>query len=408
MTIEIEKFPKLTQERIDELGTMYRTNRSIEEGELNPDVYEIIDSTTTIINQNGELSFSLKDHKSGEETSDINHEKIVYLASVSKLAIILEFVKKAKKEGLDSIPISIDVIIDIIQRDQVFRIFERENIYEKFIEAMSLEEKEVEALKAKNNDSYVKVKAKAINRLKDHYGDSKIDFSIDEIEVLSLGLSCNEPVTVAKNYLLDKFDSIEELQKSFEEILDNAEYRITISTENGYHWVQTDANTGKLSAFLKLLHRMAEKYVDKELTPEESEVFDKMVDNPENFDFDFTHSALGQELISKGWKIVEKTGYYGSVDWVEKLAKEGYPIHMSMSTIVTLIPPDGSKPISFSHNLNTEVSFPTATEDFYGLSFPGIGITNKEYTEYILAVKAKVASQFRAECEKIVRQMLNL
>jgi len=169
------------------------------------------------------------------------------------------------------------------------------------------------------------------------------------------------------------------------------------------HWVQPDANIGYINEMAALLHSEIVKRSDGDRT-----FLSDLENNSIDFGFDFTNSKAGEILRDKGYTIYEKTGYYQSVNWVSDLAKQGFPIHMALCNIVTIVPPRGShqKIRTFYQSTNYKMPFPEGREDFGDVSF--LDVDSEEYTRKIEAAKEVAFRQYRERQEDIYRAVLQI
>jgi hypothetical protein len=106
----------------------------------------------------------------------------------------------------------------------------------------------------------------------------------------------------------------------------------------------------------------------------------------------FTCSPLGTQLQQQGWHIIEKTGYYPCVFWLENLGNI-YPMHLALSTVVSLIPPDSSEPITLYGFINVEVAPPPTSITDEASGIQTLHEWSPEYVAYALQVKAAAVQQ---------------
>jgi hypothetical protein len=221
-----------------------------------------------------------------------------------------------------------------------------------------------------------------------------------ELAYLALTLSSNSATRLVKD-----LSSTDEIRAKLAILVPR--YEMLATLENFAYWLQPAPNVGYISEFSALLSSYITKLLKDETTPEENVVIESMTNNPEDFEFDFTHSSLGQELIDKGWKIIEKTGYYPCVYWVASLAQD-WPMHMVLATVVCCYNPQTGQQLTFDHNMIIAVADPKETQEFDTpqgkLAFPNEW--GKDYASYALNVKKRFATLFRSECEAAVRARL--
>ncbi len=119
-----------------------------------------------------------------------------------------------------------------------------------------------------------------------------------------------------------------------------------------------------------------------------------------------------RKLIAKGYKIIEKTGYYPCVFWVKSLVEPPYeyPAHMVLATIVSIVPPDGidEEVITFGYHQLYAVPLPLTTDtkvvNGAEVTFPQNG---EHYTASISnTVKNRVNRPFRSQMENDIKPLL--
>lgn len=131
------------------------------------------------------------------------------------------------------------------------------------------------------------------------------------------------------------------------------------------HWLAEKPNVGDIAEHVRLIDQLGRKHQAGTLSAAEAAVVQELTNNPTDFKHDFTHTPEGQALIAKGYRILEKTGYYYVVFWIHDFVNPPYeyPPHMILATIVSIVPPAGSNEsvVSFGHQQMYAVPLPMET-----------------------------------------------
>jgi hypothetical protein len=380
-------YKQINQTRINQVTASYKANTQLESKKLSGNNFAEINRGFYQVNGSAEF----KD-RAGATT-----EQFIMLASTSKLATTVYGLSKSPAK----VRINIGIIKELLLRNPK-RILVKPDIYNPILkDKFKLTKAEINAL-ASLSAGYTAVLNKMIAK------DKKLEYflPIDELLYHDLTLSSNSAAEAIKNVGIG--DDAPPLAKAkMALLLTIPSYEYTISTANITHWRQSASNTGKLSEHANLLHRLATDYQSGKSTPIMRQLISSIKNNKQDFGFDFTNSKMGNQLRKQGWEILEKTGYYPVVFWVEDLAngnRAKYPTHMTFSTLVSLIPPTASnkQPITFSYYKNIEVVFPTEkVKDLStGLSIPNDwnALISPNYLDNYLASVKKVNSvKFRNE-----------
>lgn len=172
----------------------------------------------------------------------------------------------------------------------------------------------------------------------------------------------------------------------------SASYSMLVSTESNHHWTEYAPNVGKISEIGVLLYGLARGYVTKTANPLEVILAQSLINNKQDFGHCFTRSDKGQELISRKYVILEKTGYYPAVTWIEALARNGYPTICTVSSVFSIVSPSGIVD-TFCAFINAEVAYPWERIEEDGIVFPNEW--GESYKRYIAGVKAELNIQLR-------------
>lgn len=299
-------------------------------------------------------------------------EKPFMLASVSKVAVNVAFVRALEKTASLDTQVSIDhtTLTELFGRKPSRLISSPK--YAKLLEDYPAA-RDLATTAAINETEYIS------SDLVDAFSaliPTDIEYEIPVAELLYqvLTLSSNTANDVSKKVVAAQGTIIEtELLNIVPEYTSSP-----VLTAAMEHWRAPLSNVGPLSEHVELLHELGQKLRNDELSDGESLVIDGLINNPEDFDLDFTHSSLGKDLISQGYRIIEKTGYYPVVFWIGELNEPPfeYPPHMVLATMASIVPPEGSdeEVLSFGYYQMFAVPLPETTSVFtvdgVNLTFP--------------------------------------
>ncbi len=335
----------------------------------------------------------------------------VYLASIAKIAISSLFDQIVSKEGDTQIDLNAgSLIAELIGRKQLFVVSDNpdirkvlEVIFKNYLNSeLPTDKQELEAVLKHFEEDYYDIQSQELkpplNTALDSYS-----FSIKTLQILSLKYSANLPVNVFRQYLLKYFGSYEEYARVLGQMTKG--FSPTKSIQTAGHWVQPDANVGYLSEFLKLQHKIVSETPESELVEnmKNNEVFEEPF-------FDFTGSETAKKLIALGYSIVEKTGYYNAVGWVESLAARGLPVHLPFLSCVTIIDPTGKVVGSFAHYKAVAVRMPqdkireseSNNGEQFDLEYPNYD--SHPYQAGITEIYNKTCPVFRSEIVEVFNQ----
>lgn len=261
----------------------------------------------------------------------------------------------------------------------------------------------------KTTKKYVDVWENALRSIPDNvHKNLNFEISAKEFAYLTLGLSCNSTQATARRIIQNKYSgqfgvvNEEAIRKMYRVYAPS--FCHTHSSENNAHWIQSDANIGKLSElseFLETLYRSANSGDYIAQLSLESISRGHLVAGGKGFGHDFATTPLAKALRAQGYKIYEKTGYYPTVFWVEDLADIGP--HMSLTSIILVESPKGQvQSFSFSWNIPLPVVSESVVED--RIHFPAY--ERKPYKDKVKLVFKLAGKEFRAEMEEIIRANL--
>lgn len=373
-----------TQSQIDDTVNAYRANGVA------------VLSTTELVLDAAKTWLQIGPFVAGIKPVD---EKPIMLASAAKFGIVLALVQELQDTSTQ-VEIDLPTLLELCGRNPKHVL--ANGTYTDIRQDILGELREMADLIAKDTNipRQKELKKEIETKLSSRLGqDMKVKVSVQELLYQILSVTSNHALATARNLV----GTPEKVQQLVKKLIPH--YEAILTQENFHHWVQDSPNVGLTSEFVDLLHGLVTK---QEVSTGERMLIDSMTNNPIDFGFCFTHSELGQKLISQGWKIVEKTGYYPCVFWVRSLAKAGYPQHMVHATICSLIPPDGKEPITFGHAILTAVAPTPATQTInvggQSLVFPE---ETEAYGTYSRQVKSKVDRQFRQNLVQFVKQQLS-
>jgi hypothetical protein len=158
------------------------------------------------------------------------------------------------------------------------------------------------------------------------------------------------------------------LQKNYRTMVPS--YTMLETMEGNAHWVQEMPNTGLIHQLGEHMYGLVSRVLHGEANVYERILVNSLENNATDFKFCFTHSELGQKLISKGWQVYEKTGYYPAVSWIGGLAAKGWPVVMTMATLVTVASPLTVETTSVWAYQNVEMPLPWESIVEEGVTFP--------------------------------------
>lgn len=332
----------------------------------------------------------------GEQSLDMTSEEEFMNASVPKPTISLALARLLEQQGGLDKPVTIDIgtIAELVGREPS-RFFSNP-LYSSLLNdenLVFLVKSAVEAHKAGKIDELDRLK----RQFGEVYAELKLEIPLQELMYHALAISSNNATRIAKDLIIASGGDLNaEIQKLTPNYTPSP-----ASMANMEHWVEPRPNVGVISEHLTLLHDLGMKMKSGNLSAAEEMVVKDITNNPTNFFHCFTHSELGKELIAKGYKIIEKTGYYPCVFWVRDQFNPPHnkPPYLVIATMVSIVPPEGSDDdvVSLAHYQRYAVPLPkTLSErDIAGehLVFPD---DTSVYTKTVSdPIKARVDTPFR-------------
>lgn len=330
---------EVTQKTVDTIMTLWRVNASI-----------------------GQWWIFSRPHmfnKSSGSTKKLSREGLIFLASVSKIVILLELAHAIELMGIREIVLTPEMLKEAMERDP-----------------------------------------KRVGSRPDLYGQSTIPMK----EVFrAIATTSNNRFTTAVKELRVEHIGHEALGDNYQNMAPG--YEMLETTRGNFHWVQNGPNTGYISKFANVLDLLVQRYTQQTASEYEVILVECLMNNPYDFGFCFTHSELGQRLIDLGYKIVEKTGYYPGVTWVRALAGQDYPVILVLATVVTVISPEGKVDTFWKyHNIEVPIPWETVVEN--GIRFP-----NEEgrwYKRFINRIIGRLNRNFRTELSRQIAKGLGI
>jgi len=305
------------------------------------------------------FSFPRTINKGFGTTENSTEEELIFLASVSKIVILLELAHALEIMGIQEIPMTYNMLQEAKERDGKW-VRAHPELYAQA--AIPLTEV-FRAVATTSNNSFTR--------------------EVKELRMKHIG----------QEALADNYRAMA------------PGYEMLETTEGNRHWVQSGPNTGYISKMANLLELLVLRYQHDTVSEYEAILVECLMNNPYDFGFCFTHSELGQSLIRKGYRIFEKTGYYPGVTWVSALAEQDYPVLLVLATVVTILSPEGEvKTFWMYHNIEVPVPWETIVEN--GITFPNE--EGKWYKRYISRIIGKLRRNFRKEITRKVSKALNL
>ncbi len=303
--------------------------------------------------------------------------RISDLASTSKILIDYVIAKLAEKHGSTKLAVTPELLAELYGRTP-------------------------EEYAKQYGDQFMPQGEDAKTEIVDHFAGKTVEVGVVELRRQMLVISSNEATRILKNWVSSLLGGHEGLQQEVSKITPT----VTLSiTENGYHWVQGNPNSGDLSDIARFLHEVASQDFPTEWEVDWLNSLDHQFKSVD-FKFCLTHSPLGTKLISEGYTIREKTGFNPICYWQKSLATlERLPFHMQMCTIVQIVPPTGllHDIVTFALAIRVEVSQPDKWRGYdwmpEGVLFPDE--TDPEYADYLEEVQKVINIQFRDKMEQI-------
>lgn len=312
-----------------------------------------------------------------------NPPKKVFMASTSKPVIAKVFLENFPE---NTIELSTDefkgIINDLFRREQLGLAFDKHfEIYSNLFNSLGFEiHRNMPDEKLK--ELVEKLKAKKFPP------EEKVNFPNMELVNLALWASANYPVDIMRNRLIAVFTAdgyVEQVQRYV------PNFTPTITTKDFQHWIAPNYNIGRIEEFARFLHEQVKQNLND---PQPESYLKYLLDNDIDWGFDFTNSALGKSLMSRGYKIYEKTGYYPTVNWVSELAEEDFTVHMALSNIVTIVSPEGEVQ-TFYQSMNFIMPWPNEKIKEDDIWFVNTG--SKDYLEKTEKAKVVANGIFREE-----------
>ncbi len=364
------------QNRIDKLESLYLSNSTLKNYPLNSFRSQVYDK-----------GFYILGSKESENTS-----KRLFLASIPKMVYLKLLPKDLKFE------VEIDVILEIISRGHSSRL-KRISEYKCYLEMLEREGKYhlfERTLAGEEDDTYEKLKQVSQKM----FSDKKITISGEEIAYITWVYSCNNSLKVIKNYLEKELD----LEKAFEKLAPG--YTMLKDTTYSKHYFENCPNVGFLESFVDIQATMVTEY-----SKDGKGYVGSYVNKKSDTGFDFLNSELGLDLQERGFKIVEKSGYFPCHTWVYELAKKDAP-YMVFLDIFTIIDTDDVVYKSFGFYFLVEVIFPKERKrevlqingKDYSFTYPSAFTSS--YKDYVNGIKERWQKEFRFYTNDFVKNFV--
>jgi len=397
----------LTQERVNFLKELYVSKSTINEDikSFNPKLIEegflkLEDGNITLIEGKNYL------------TGNLGYKNI-FLASVSKEYIAhtyLKFVSEGKIEKESFV--GPELVKEIILRSEAKRLLEKPDIYKSILSSTFTTNQSLE----QGAEDLAFAQRLALETLLLFPVDFKLP--AEEIAKVTLKYSCNNSNTLMQNKIRETFKSGEEFYDYM--LLQYPGFHVHKSEDIASLFIQYDANTGDLTNLMKLQNNIALNWENDNLIPLEREVLEERINGTKDFLFNLSTTEWMHDLQSLyDFDLIEKTGYFPIVTWVENQG-EKYPAFMIMESIETFVPRSESsklkKTVTVAYYALHEVPFPQTEVKLstvpeakaYEPDVYIYDISTEEEEKYIMPIKYDLAEDFRKSAEKKIKDLLSV
>jgi hypothetical protein len=318
-------------------------------------------------------------------------EPLIQLASTSKVLIALEAALGLETEAI--IPLTAEMLVEVVERNPAHL---NTKLY-KGLGRLLTQARIIASMKAAGIKT---LRKNLLTQLGNGLRAAGITIPISEAYYQSITLSSNS-ATAAIKALRGSDINPTALDREYRRYASS--YTMLETLQGNHHWGEYAPNTGLLSELGEVQDLLVRRHLAGSANELESILASSLLNNPQDFGHCFTHSPYGEGLRSVGYEIYEKTGYYPCVTWIEALADLGYPPICTVSTVVTIVTPQGVVH-TVSAFINAEVAYPWTTVEEDGVTFPDEW--SDEYIAYIKTVKAELDQQLRTLLTQKVESLL--
>lgn len=308
------------------------------------------------------------------------NEPIIQLASTSKVLIALEAALGLESEA--TVPLTAEMLVEVAERNPAHLNAKHYKSLGRFVTQARI----IAGMKAAG---IKKLRKNLMTQLGNGLRTAGITVPISEAYFQSITLSSNS-ATAAIKALRGSDTNPAYLDREYRRYAPT--YTMLETLQGNHHWGEYAPNTGLISELGEVQDLLIRRHLAGSANELESILASSLLNNPQDFGHCFTHSPYGEGLRSVGYEIYEKTGYYPCVTWIEALADLGYPPICTVSTVVTIVTPQGVVH-TVSAFINAEVAYPWTTVEEDGVTFPDEWAD--EYIVYIKRVKAELDHQLR-------------
>lgn len=320
-----KSFNKKLQDKVDFQDKIYDTVKNLDNsGTIFFNLLKLNLKNKDLFNKCQEISFNIyrKDNNNYKQIYSEGRKypvKEVFLASVTKPAFADLFLNLYPEDSRIE-----------ISRTEFKNIIKEINIHKSF----AIEHQDNELIKVIN-----KVK-KAGNNI----FSPNLCIDIKDLLILLLVLSYNVPLEIIKKRILERLDA-----KSIDYIKHIKErygFEPAINTGNNYHWYQEKPNIGNAGKIGDLLNSF-----------NEDNLIFKILDKYHcDFKYNFYFTNIAKLLKNRGYRIIEKTGFYPNVCYINYFSKK-YPAFMTLLDVFTIIDMKGERNTYIAYNM-AQIPFP--------------------------------------------------
>ncbi|MBD3329495.1 hypothetical protein GF357_03310 [Candidatus Dojkabacteria bacterium] len=407
----------VTNERVEELRTLYLKNASIEPG--NTDASPVRIEKVILRLEDGNIEVL-------EGVNTLNgdfHYRDIYLASISKEYITDAFLNELSAGNLsDAQEVSIYVLSEIIRRSKGQRLIDGYQEYKEILEQAGITRSFIERNVGSDAGA-----DRIVSRIQN---SDERSFKLSSLELVKVTLkySCNYATGHLDQVLKDLKGGPDEYYDYM--ISQYPGFHVKKSLEDGLHFVQYDANTGDLINLMKHQNQLVQDWQQGELSEVENEIFELRIDNDHDFTFNLGASDWLEDFVKEykeetglNLHFIEKTGYYPSIYWIENQG-EVFPPFMFMGSVFTVFFEDmpsaeiyngnesmansdvqiNHNPITFAYYEVVEVAHPDEKvhPNFWDGQTYSYEWSDKEDKDYILPIKYGLARDFRERLKSIL------
>lgn len=241
-------------------------------------------------------------------------------------------------------------------------------------------------LKLKNaefgSDSFDKLIAQLKGLIENVRTDETFEINFKQLAFNALTLSGNYGLAICKAMIVNIVG--ENVPAPSEKILRFMEFLKKIApdyeplTTYDDLYLQNGPNTSNPRAFLQNFASVVNQLIDDPNNSNYKIIFDALSETKTVISLGIRGDARIQNLLNKGWRLLEKTGNYGPIYYIPCIANQGFPCHMSIVNYICLISPEGARHF-FGFTRQVKMTLPPNGED--GLPDDNVESVEKELNE---------------------------